>query len=159
MAKKSTISRNERRRVLAARYLDRRVELQEIVRRPSSTDEERSTAQAALQRLPREASPAWVRNQDAVDGRHAVTSARSGSCRVRIRDLTHRSELPGIRKSGSQPYDFPKVQCRRRMRSAPAPRHERAAPAAPICHTDHPQRPRGSMVTPQNHKRRNASDR
>lgn len=99
MAKKSTIVRNERRRVRVTRYLDRRAELKEIVRRPSSTDEERSTAQAALQRLPRDASPVRIRNRDAVDGRPRGHLRTFGLSRVRMRELAHRGELPGIRKS------------------------------------------------------------
>lgn len=99
MAKKSMIARNERRRMLVARHLDRRAELKEIVRRPSSTDEERSTAQAALQRLPRDASPVRIRNRDAVDGRPRGHLRMFGLSRVRMRELAHRGELPGVRKS------------------------------------------------------------
>ncbi|QOH59627.1 30S ribosomal protein S14 [Rhodococcus rhodochrous] len=99
MAKKSTIARNERRRMLVARHLDRRAELKEIVRRPSSTDEERSAAQAALQRLPRDASPVRIRNRDAVDGRPRGHLRMFGLSRVRMRELAHRGELPGVRKS------------------------------------------------------------
>lgn len=99
MAKKSTIARNEQRRTLVARYLERRAELKEVVRRPSSTDEERSAAQAALQRLPRDASPVRVRNRDAVDGRPRGHLRMFGLSRIRMRDLAHRGELPGVRKS------------------------------------------------------------
>ncbi|WP_120285216.1 30S ribosomal protein S14 [Rhodococcus rhodochrous] len=99
MAKKSTIARNERRRMLVARHLDRRAELKEIVRRPSSTDEERSAAQTALQRLPRDASPVRIRNRDAVDGRPRGHLRMFGLSRIRMRDLAHRGELPGVRKS------------------------------------------------------------
>lgn len=99
MAKKSTIARNEQRRTLVARYLERRAELKEVVRRPSSTDEERSAAQAALQRLPRDASLVRVRNRDAVDGRPRGHLRMFGLSRIRMRDLAHRGELPGVRKS------------------------------------------------------------
>ncbi|TWH41949.1 small subunit ribosomal protein S14 [Rhodococcus rhodochrous J38] len=99
MAKKSTIARNERRRMLVARHLDRRAELKEIVRRPSSTDEERSAAQTALQRLPRDASPVRIRNRDAVDGRPRGHLRMFGLSRIRMRELAHRGELPGVRKS------------------------------------------------------------
>jgi len=99
VAKKSTIARNERRRMLVARHLDRRAELKEIVRRPSSTDEERSAAQTALQRLPRDASPVRIRNRDAVDGRPRGHLRMFGLSRIRMRELAHRGELPGVRKS------------------------------------------------------------
>ncbi|MFD6856875.1 30S ribosomal protein S14 [Rhodococcus sp. NPDC060090] len=99
MAKKPKIARNEQRRVIVARYAERRSELKECVRRPSSTPEERRAAQAALQRLPRDASPVRVRNRDVADGRPRGHLRKFGLSRVRVRELAHRGELPGVRKS------------------------------------------------------------
>ncbi|MBM7458629.1 30S ribosomal protein S14 [Rhodococcus coprophilus] len=99
MAKKSKIARNEQRRLVVARYADRRAELKEIVRRPASTPEERAAAQASLQRLPRDASPVRVRNRDAADGRPRGHLRKFGLSRVRVRELAHRGDLPGVRKS------------------------------------------------------------
>lgn len=99
MAKKSKITRNDQRRTLVARYAARRTELKEIIRRPSSTDDERRAAQAALQRLPRDASPVRLRNRDAVDGRPRGHLRKFGLSRVRVRELAHRGELPGVHKS------------------------------------------------------------
>ena len=48
MAKKSKIAKNEKRRKIVARYAERRAELKEIVRRPSSTDAERAAARREL---------------------------------------------------------------------------------------------------------------
>ena len=99
MAKKSKIARNEQRMVVVARYAARRAELKETVRRPSSTDEERFAAQAALQKLPRDASPVRLRNRDAADGRPRGHLRKFGLSRVRVRELAHRGELPGVHKS------------------------------------------------------------
>ncbi|MCX2715070.1 30S ribosomal protein S14 [Mycolicibacterium sp. J2] len=99
MAKTSKIVRNERRRVLVQRHADRRAELKEIIRRPSSSAQERAEAQAALQRMPRDASPVRVRNRDAVDGRPRGHLRKFGLSRVRVRELAHRGELPGVRKA------------------------------------------------------------
>lgn len=99
MAKKSKIVKNERRRVMVARYAERRAELKEVIRRPSSTVDERIAAQAALQRLPRDSSAVRIRNRDAVDGRPRGHLRKFGLSRVRVRDLAHRGELPGIRKA------------------------------------------------------------
>lgn len=52
MAKKSKIAKNEQRKIIVARYAERRAELKEVIRRPSSSDDERAQAQTALQRLP-----------------------------------------------------------------------------------------------------------
>jgi len=99
MAKKSKIARNEHRRVLVARHAERRDELKEIIRRPTSTVEQRRAAQVALQRLPRDSSPVRLRNRDAVDGRPRGHLRKFGLSRVRVREMAHRGELPGIRKA------------------------------------------------------------
>ncbi|MBF4479826.1 SSU ribosomal protein S14P [Rhodococcus rhodochrous J3] len=99
MAKKSKIARNEQRKAIVARYAERREELKEVVRRPSSSPEERSEAQRALQRLPRDASPVRLRNRDAADGRPRGHLRKFGLSRVRVRELAHRGELPGVHKS------------------------------------------------------------
>ena len=99
MAKKSKIARNEQRKAIVARYAERRAELKEVVRRPSSSPEERSEAQLALQRLPRDASPVRLRNRDAADGRPRGHLRKFGLSRVRVRELAHRGELPGVHKS------------------------------------------------------------
>ncbi|MGW0020901.1 30S ribosomal protein S14 [Rhodococcus sp. NPDC003382] len=99
MAKKSKIARNEQRKLVVARYAQRRAELKDVVRRPSSTDDERRAAQAALQRLPRDASPVRLRNRDAADGRPRGHLRKFGLSRVRVRELAHRGELPGVHKS------------------------------------------------------------
>ena len=44
MAKKSKIAKNEQRRQLVARHAERRAELKEIIRRPSSTRRDRAAA-------------------------------------------------------------------------------------------------------------------
>ncbi|MCZ8378206.1 30S ribosomal protein S14 [Mycobacterium sp. CPCC 205372] len=98
MAKTSKIVKNERRRATVARYAERRGELKEIIRR-AGTVEERAAAQRELQRMPRDASPVRLRNRDAVDGRPRGHLRKFGLSRVRVRELAHRGELPGIRKS------------------------------------------------------------
>lgn len=99
MAKTAKIVRNEHRRATVARYAQRRAELKHVIAAPSSTAQERSAAQAALQRLPRDASPVRVRNRDSVDGRPRGHLRKFGLSRVRVRELAHRGELPGVRKA------------------------------------------------------------
>ena len=97
MAKKSKIAKNEQRRQTVARYAERRAELKETIRR--GTPDERAAAMAALQRLPRDASPVRLRNRDAIDGRPRGHLRKFGLSRVRVRELAHRGELPGVSKS------------------------------------------------------------
>ncbi|KXX57829.1 MULTISPECIES: 30S ribosomal protein S14 [unclassified Rhodococcus (in: high G+C Gram-positive bacteria)] len=99
MAKKSKIAKNEQRKIVVARWAERRAELKETIRRPSSSADERAQARAALQRLPRDASPVRLRNRDAADGRPRGHLRKFGLSRVRVREMAHRGELPGVHKS------------------------------------------------------------
>lgn len=97
MAKTSKIAKNEQRRKTVARYAERRAALKEAIR--TGTPEERVEAMAALQRLPRDASPVRLRNRDAIDGRPRGHLRKFGLSRVRVRELAHRGELPGVSKA------------------------------------------------------------
>jgi small subunit ribosomal protein S14 len=99
MAKKSKIVKNDRRRVIVARYAERRADLKDIIRSPASSFEQRLAAQRALARQPRDASPVRLRNRDAVDGRPRGHLRKFGLSRVRMRELAHQGQLPGIRKA------------------------------------------------------------
>jgi small subunit ribosomal protein S14 len=99
MAKKSKIVKNDRRRAIVARYAQRRAHLKEIIRSPSSTGEQREAAQRELARQPRDASAVRLRNRDSVDGRPRGHLRKFGLSRVRVRELAHHGQLPGIRKA------------------------------------------------------------
>ncbi|MFD6227589.1 30S ribosomal protein S14 [Streptomyces sp. NPDC060232] len=99
MAKKSKIARNEKRKEVVERYAARRAELKEIIRRTSSTEDERRSALAELRRQPRDASATRVRNRDSVDGRPRGYLRRFGLSRVRTRQQVHAGFLPGVTKS------------------------------------------------------------
>ena len=99
MASKCKIAANERRKVVVARYAERRAELKAIIARPSTSEAERAAAQRELRRQPRDASATRVRNRDAVDGRPRGYLRAFGVSRVRLRGLAHEGFLPGVRKS------------------------------------------------------------
>ena len=99
MAKKSKIARNEQRKVIVARYNEKRIALKKTLIDENATPEEREAARVALQKLPRNASPVRVRNRDLIDGRPRGTFQKFGISRVRFREMAHRGELPGITKS------------------------------------------------------------
>lgn len=99
MAKKSKIVKNEQRRELVQRYAERRAELKKTIRDPASSPERRAAAVSALQRLPRDSSPVRLRNRDVVDGRPRGHLRKFGLSRVRVREMAHRGELPGVRKA------------------------------------------------------------
>ncbi|NLT26553.1 MAG: 30S ribosomal protein S14 [Microbacteriaceae bacterium] len=99
MAKKSKIAKNEQRKEIVARYAERRAQLKKQLIDPNGTDESREEARVALQKLPRDASPVRVRSRDSIDGRPRGVLSQYGISRVRFREMAHRGELPGIRKS------------------------------------------------------------
>ncbi len=99
MAKTSKIVKNDRRREIVARYAERRAELKKIIAAPSSTPVEREAAARELRRQPRDASATRIRNRDTVDGRPRGYFRAFGLSRVRLREMAHRGELPGVSKS------------------------------------------------------------
>ena len=99
MAKKSKIVKNNQRRAVVARYAERRAMLKEIIRSSGSTPEQRLAAQSALARQPRDASAVRLRNRDSIDGRPRGHLRKFGLSRVRVRELAHQGQLPGVRKA------------------------------------------------------------
>ncbi len=99
MAKRSKIVRNNQRFEIVARYAERRGELKRIIRSPQNTAGQKLQAQQELARQPRDASAVRVRNRDTVDGRPRGHLRKFGLSRVRLRELAHRGELPGVRKA------------------------------------------------------------
>jgi small subunit ribosomal protein S14 len=99
MAKTSKVVKNDRRREIVARHAERRAELKKIIAAPTSTDGEREMAARELRRQPRDASATRLRNRDVVDGRPRGYFRAFGLSRVRLREMAHRGELPGVSKS------------------------------------------------------------
>jgi small subunit ribosomal protein S14 len=99
MAKTSKVVKNDRRREIVARYAERRAELKKIIVAPHSTTAEREAATRELRRQPRDASATRIRNRDTVDGRPRGYFRTFGLSRVRLREMAHRGELPGVSKS------------------------------------------------------------
>jgi len=99
MAKTSKVVKNDRRREIVARYAERRAELKKIIVAPHSTAAEREAATRELRRQPRDASATRIRNRDTVDGRPRGFFRTFGLSRVRLREMAHRGELPGVSKS------------------------------------------------------------
>ncbi len=99
MAKRSKIAKNDQRRVVVARYAERRADLKRLIANPASASEDRQAAQAELQRQPRDASATRVRNRDSVDGRPRGYLRAFGLSRIGVRNQAHAGFLPGVRKS------------------------------------------------------------
>ena len=99
MAKTSKIKKNEQRMALAAKYAARRRELKAVIKSPSSSDEQRADAYAALRKMPRDASPTRVRNRCAMSGRPRAHLRQFGLSRIAFRDMALQGFIPGVRKA------------------------------------------------------------
>ncbi len=99
MAKKSKVAKDLQRREVVARWAERRAELKRLASAATSSEEQRADARAALQRMPRDASPTRLRNRDVVDGRPRAYYRKFGLSRVRLREQALAGELPGVTKS------------------------------------------------------------
>ena len=87
MAKKSVIARQKKRERTVAKYAERRAELRA------------KGEYAALQLLPRDASPSRLRNRCQLTGRARGYIRVYGLSRIAFRDMARAGKIPGVRKS------------------------------------------------------------
>lgn len=99
MARKSKIVKDLRRRELVARHAARRTQLKAVIASLEHDDRAKSAARRELAQMPRDASPVRVRNRDVIDGRPRGHVRRTGTSRIRFRQLAHAGQLPGIVKA------------------------------------------------------------
>ena len=99
MAKVSMINREKRRTKLVAKYAAKRAELKAIIANPEVGFEEKQNAMFALQKLPRDSSPARQRNRCTVSGRPRGFYRRFGLGRNKLREAAMRGDVPGLRKA------------------------------------------------------------
>jgi small subunit ribosomal protein S14 len=99
MAKKSMIAREKKRIQLVAKYAAKRAELKEIIRSPSSTDEQVEAALVKLVSLPRDSSPSRMRNRCNLTGRPHGYYRKFGLSRNKLREATMRGDVPGLVKA------------------------------------------------------------
>ncbi|SRR5690554_4334938 len=99
MAKKGMINRELKRQQTVAKYAERRAALKATIANPKSTEEERWDAQVALQKQPRDASAARLRNRCRVTGRPHGVYRKFGLGRNKLREAAMRGDVPGLVKS------------------------------------------------------------
>ncbi|MEY3465358.1 MAG: hypothetical protein RL603_956, partial [Pseudomonadota bacterium] len=90
MAKTSMVEREKRRAQTVKKYAAKRAQLKETIRSPKSSPDERAAAVAALQKMPRDASPSRGRNRCAITGRSRGVYRKFGLARVKIRETVNR---------------------------------------------------------------------
>jgi small subunit ribosomal protein S14 len=91
--------REVKRQKLEKRYAKKRAALKAIVRNLNSTDEQKVTAQAKLNALPRDSAKSRQRNRCAITGRPHGVYRKFGLGRNKLREAAMRGELPGLTKA------------------------------------------------------------
>jgi small subunit ribosomal protein S14 len=99
MAKKSMLMRQKRRERAVHKYAKKRAELKDLIRNPKTSDDDKAAAQAALQKLPRDANPIRLRNRCALTGRPHGYYRKFGLSRTKLRETMMRGEIPGLTKA------------------------------------------------------------
>jgi small subunit ribosomal protein S14 len=98
MAKRSLIEREKKRRLLVAKYSEKRTELKEEFRQ-ATTLQEKLDIHRKIQQLPRNSAPSRQRNRCWLTGRPRGYYRDFGLCRNVLRDWAHQGLLPGVVKS------------------------------------------------------------
>ena len=99
MAKVCMIEREKRRTQQVKKYYDRRVALKKLIKKSSTSHEERMQAIADLQKLPRNASPCRQRNRCCLTGRSRGFYRKFGLSRHKLREHAMCGDIPGLVKA------------------------------------------------------------
>ena len=99
MAKTSKIVKNNERKMIVARYAERRAVLIKIIKDPEASYADKRDAYAKIAKMPRDASATRYRNRCNVTGRPRAYFRQFGLSRIALRDMAHRGDLPGVRKA------------------------------------------------------------
>lgn len=99
MAKTSSVERNKKREKLVKQFANRRAKLKAIVADRNAPDEERFEAVMKLAELPRNSAANRVRLRCEVTGRPRGNYRKFKLCRVQLRELGSKGQIPGMVKS------------------------------------------------------------
>lgn len=99
MAKTSMVNREIKRAKLVAKYAAKRAELKKIIASATASYEEKMDAVAKLNKLPRDSSPSRQRNRCELSGRPRGVYRKFGLGRNKLREVTMRGDVPGLRKA------------------------------------------------------------
>jgi small subunit ribosomal protein S14 len=99
VAKLALLQRELKRDKLVAKYSKKHAELKAASMNAKLSDEARSIAREALQKLPRNANPTRQRNRCAITGRPRGTFRQFGLGRSKVRELAFAGVIPGVTKA------------------------------------------------------------
>ena len=99
MAKKSKIVREHKLIQKVQKYSALRAELKDVIRNPDSSPEEKLTAVAKLDKLPKSSSHIRIRNRCFKTGRPRGVIRRFNLSRISFREMALKGEIPGVTKA------------------------------------------------------------
>ena len=99
MAKKSKIVREHKLIKNVQKYSTLRAELKGIIKNPSSSPEDKKSAVAKLDNLPKSSSPIRIRNRCFKTGRPRGVIRRFNLSRIVFREMALKGEIPGVTKA------------------------------------------------------------
>ncbi len=99
MAKKSVVNRQNKREIIVKRHWDKRQALKTQAKDMSLSEEERSLARTALNKMPRDGSPVRLRNRCKLTGRPRGVLSRFKVSRLSFRELALMGAIPGVTKA------------------------------------------------------------
>ena len=99
MTRKALVERELKRMKTVKRFADKRRILKNILSDSNTTSEEKREARMKLQKLPRNASPARLRNRCAITGRPKGFYRKFGLGRNKLREQTMEGNIPGLHKA------------------------------------------------------------
>ena len=99
MAKTSKTVKNEERKVLVARYAEKRRALLAIIKNPKTGDAEREAAYSKLRKMPRNSSRVRIRSRCSMTGRARGYEGYFGLSRLALREMALNGLIPGVRKA------------------------------------------------------------
>lgn len=99
MAKQSQVLRDQKRDQLIAKYAEKRAALRERLKDPNIDIDEKFEISAKLTKLPLNSCPTRKTRRCMLTGRSKAVYRKFGLCRVVLRDLALRGEIPGVTKS------------------------------------------------------------
>ena len=99
MAKSCMVEREKKRMKLIKQHAEKRARLKAIMLDGSATPEEKWQAQEALQKLPRDSSPARLTHRCRVTGRPHGVYRKFGLGRNHLRKVAMQGHVPGLKKA------------------------------------------------------------
>lgn len=99
MAKKSSIQKNLKRKLLVKLFKNKRLALKKKMKDKNLSLEEKIKLQSKINDMPRDSSRIRIRNRCELTGRSRGVYRKFGLSRIKIRELSMAGSLPGVVKS------------------------------------------------------------